>query len=225
MNNWWKIGYPRKCVTFFSKHLDLTVRSVGFWWKSSTSLSKLHLTRTEDHLKKNNFSKNLVFHMFMGLTGENILMRQHNLVCSFLTRLSFPILELIFEIFCPQFRIFSSVSGFQYELLPYLAQKFRHSRQEFILRVQTNIRKKTGFRLENVTVFHKHLDFTQKLSDFRWWNSARLSGLPFTCPEDHFEEKQLLERTMFFIYFWNLEWKIIWPGTTLFVHCWQNCVF
>ena len=52
--------------------------------------------------------------------------------------------------------------GFQYELLPYLAQKFRHSRQKCILRVQKNIRWKIGFRLENVTVFHEHLEFTQK---------------------------------------------------------------
>ena len=117
-------------------------------------------------LKKNNFSKNLVFCMFLGVTGENILIR-HNLVCSLLTRLSFPILELNFEIFFQQFRIFSSLSWFQYELLPYLAQKFPHSRQKCILRVQTDLRWKIGLRLDNVRVFLKHLDSTQKKSDDR----------------------------------------------------------
>ena len=37
-----------------------------------------------------------------------------------------------FEILFQQFRKFSSILGFQYELLPYLAQKFRHSRQKSI---------------------------------------------------------------------------------------------
>ena len=57
-----------------------------------------------------------------------------------------------FEILFQQFWNFSSILGFQYELLPYLAQKFRHSCQKSISRVQTKIWQKIGFRLQSVTV-------------------------------------------------------------------------
>ena len=162
-------------------------------------------------------------YLFVTWRGRNLT--TDNLVSALLTRLIFSVLELTFEIFFHQIRFFSSISGFQYVLLPFLAQKFRHSRQKCILRAQTNIWRKVVFRLENVIVFHELLDFTQKLVGIWWRISACSSELQFTCPEDHFEEKQLLERTMFFICFWNLEWKIILPGTTLFVHCWKDCVF
>ena len=112
--------------------------------------------------RKTTSRKKLAFPLVFGLRGENILIRR-NLVCSLLKRLRFLILELHFEIVFQKFWIFSSLSLFQFELLPYLAQKFRHSRQKCILRVQKNIRWKIGFRLENVTVFHKQLEFTQKL--------------------------------------------------------------
>ena len=48
--------------------------------------------------------KNLVFHLSLGLRGENTLIR-HNLVCSLLTRLRFLNLELHFEIFSNNFAI------------------------------------------------------------------------------------------------------------------------
>ena len=123
----------------------------------------------------------------MGLRGENILIRR-NLVCSLLKRLSFLILELHFKTFFQQFWFFSSLSWFQYELLPYSAQKFRHSRQKCILRVQTNLRWKIGFRLENVKVFHKFSDSTQKMSDFGE-KIRHVPGHRFSYTSARFEKK------------------------------------
>ena len=96
----------------------------------------------------------------MKLRVENTLTR-NKLVCSLLKRMRFLILELHFEIFFQQFQVFSSILGFQYELLPYLAQKFRHSRQKCILRVQTKNWWKIGFRLESVTVSNKIRSLTK----------------------------------------------------------------
>ena len=157
-------------------------------------------------LNKNNFSKNLVFCMFLGLTGENFLIR-HNRVCSLLTRVSFPIMELNFEIFFPQFRIFSSVSGFQFELLPYWAQKFRHSRQEFILRVQTKVWWKIGLRLESVTVSIKILTLHKNLSNFWWKISARSPGLHLSYTRARFEKITIVSKKLVFLSLWDLEWR------------------
>ena len=124
----------------------------------------------------------------MKLRVENTLTR-NNLVCSLLKILRFLILELHFEIFFPTILNFLITFMIWVWTSSIFSSKFRHSRQKCILRVQTNLRWRIGFRLENVRVFHKHLDSTQKMSDFWWRNSARSSELPFTWPEDHFEEK------------------------------------
>ena len=157
--------------------------------------------------RKTTSRKNLVFHIILGLRGENILIR-HNLVCSLLTRLSFLTLEHHFEISFQQFRIFSSISGFQYELLPFLAQKFRHSRQKCILRVQTKVWWKIGFRLEKVRIFHKHLDSTQKMSDFWWKISARSPGLHFSYTRARFEKITIVSKELVFLSLWDLEWRV-----------------
>ena len=152
--------------------------------------------------RKTTSRKNIVFHISLGLRGENILIR-HNLVCSLLTRLSFLTLEHHFEISFQQFRIFSSISGFQYELLPFLAQKFRHSRQKCILRVQTKVWWKIGFRLEKVRIFHKHLDSTQKMSDFWWKISARSPGLHFSYTRARFEKIFWVSRAKIWVFLNN----------------------
>ena len=125
--------------------------------------------------------------MFLKSRVENKLTR-NNLVCSLLTRLRFPILELNFEIFFQHFWIFSSILGFQYELLPYLAQKIRHSRQKCILRVQTKICWKIGFLLESVTVSNKNLSLHKNVSDVWWKTSARSPGLHFSYTRARFEK-------------------------------------
>ena len=150
-------------------------------------------------LKKNNFSKNLVFHMFLGLTGENFLIR-HNRVCSLLTRLRFLILELHFEVFFQQSRIFSSILGFQCELLPYSAQKFRNSIQKCILCVQTKVWWKIGLRLESVTVSKKILTLHKNLSNFWWKISARSPGLHFSYTRARFEKITIVSKKLVFFY-------------------------
>ena len=96
---WGKIGFPRKCVTFF-------FITFGFYGKKCRILveefDKFVRAAFDPYgrsfWRKTTARKNYVFYIFLGLRGENILIR-HNLVCSLLTRLSFLTLELNFEIF------------------------------------------------------------------------------------------------------------------------------
>ena len=78
--------------------------------------------------------------------------------------------------------------GFQYELLPYLAQKFRHSRQKCIIRVQKKIWRKIAFRLQSVTGFNNIWSLHKNLTGYWWENAARSSGLHSTCTRARFEK-------------------------------------
>ena len=221
-----KIGFPRKCLIFF-------VVTFGFYGKKCRILveefDKFVRAAFDPYgrsfWRKTTSRKNLVFHIILGLRGENILIR-HNLVCSLLTRLSFLTLELHFEVFFQQFRIFSSISGFQCEFLPYLAQKFRHSRQKCILRVQTKVWWKIGFRLEQVRIFHEHLDSTQKMSDFWWKISARSPGLHFSYTRARFKKITIVSKELVFFIIMGLrvESKKIWLLTKFCPHCCRNFI-
>ena len=129
--------------------------------------------------------KNLVFHIISGIRWE-IFLIGHDLVCSLLIRLRFPILELNFEIFSSNFEFSRQFRDLSMNFLPYLAQKFRHSRQKCILRVQTKIWGKIWFQLESVTVFKNIWTFHKNLTDFWWKSSARSSGLHSTCTRARF---------------------------------------
>ena len=159
----------------------------------------------------------------MKLRVENILTR-NNLVCSLLTRLRFLILEPHFEVFFQQCRIFSSISGFQYELLPHLAQKFQHSRQKCILRVQTKIWQKIVFRLQSVTIFNNIWVLHKFLSEFWWESAARSSGLHSTCTRPRFEKITIVSKkyVSFIIMGLTVERKKIWLLTIFCPHCCQN---
>ena len=126
--------------------------------------------------------------------------------------------------FFQQFRIFSSILGFQYELLPFLAQKFRHCRQKCILRVQTKVWWKIGFRLESVTVSNKILTLHKNLSDFWWKNSARSPGLHFSYTRARFEKITIVSKKLVFFIIMGLrvERKKIWLLTIFCPHCCRN---
>ena len=162
---WWKIGFRLESVTVFHKQLDFTQKIVGLLVKEFRTFVKAAFYLHEGSFWRKAISrKDLVFQIFLKLRGENNLTR-NNLVCSLLTRLRFLFLELNFEFFSNNFAFSHQFCDFS-KNFSYLAQHFWRSLQKCFSRVQTNIRQKTGFRLEKVTVFHKHLDFTQKLLDF-----------------------------------------------------------
>ena len=175
--------------------------------------------------RKTTSRNNLVFHLILGLREEIILIRI-NLVCSLLTRLRFLILELHFEILFQQFWIFSLNSGFQYESLPYLARKFRHSRQKCFLRVQRKIWRKIGFRLQIVTVFNNIWTLHKHLSDFWWESAARSLGLHSTCTRARFEKITVVSEkyVSFIIMGLGEERKKIWLSTIFCPHCCQNFI-
>ena len=218
MKNWFSAG---KCNSF-SKTFGLYGKNVAFWWKTSSNLSELHLTVRKIIFKKNNFSEELSFSYFFGTERENF-----SEPCLFtVDKTEFSHSGSHFWDVFPTISKFLIIFVISVRTFQYLAQNFWRCRQKYILPVRTNIWWRIGFRLQSVTVFHKSLDFTQKIVRLLVKKFSKFAELPLTCPEDQFEEKQLLEGTMFFfISFWNLEWKIFWPGTTLFVHCWQECVF
>ena len=163
--------------------------------------------------------------MFLKLTVE-INLTRNNLVCSLLTRLRFINLELPFENFFQQFRIFSSVSGFQYEILPHLAQKFRHIRQKCISRVQTKIWRKIGFRLQSVAIFSNIWSVHKTLSYIWWESAARSSGLHSTCTRARFEKITIVSRkhVSCIIMGLRVERKKIWLLTIFCPHCCQNFI-
>ena len=102
--------------------------------------------------------------------------------------------------FFQQFCNFSSISGFQYELLPYVAQNFRYSREKSILRVQAKVWQKIGFRLESVTVFHKHLDFTQKIVGLLVKKFLTFVRAAFYLPGGSFFKKNNFSKELSFSY-------------------------
>ena len=155
-----------------------------------------------------------------------INLTRNNLVCSLLKRLRFLIVELLFVIFFQQCRIFSSILGFQYELLPYLAQKFRHSGRKCILRVQVKVWRKIGFRLQSVKVFKSIWTLHKSLSDFSWKSAARSSGLHSTCTRARFEKMTIVSRKHVSLIVMGLrvERKKNWLLTMFRPHCCRNFI-
>ena len=169
--------------------------------------------------------KNLVFHIVSGLRWEIFLIR-HDLFCSLLIRLRFPILELNFEIFSTNFEFFHQFWDLSMNFVPYLAQKFRHSRQKCILRVQTKIWGKTRFRLESVTVFKNIWTFHKNSSDFLWNSWARSSELHSTCTRARFEKITFVSNkyVSFIIMGLTVGRKKLWLPTMFCPHCFQNII-
>ena len=195
-----------------------------FYAKYFARLLKLHSTSIDKQSEENpSFRKKLVLHIFSRLREENNL-TSDNLVSALLTRLRFSVLELNFEMFFLQFWNSSSISGFQYELLRYVAQKFRHSRQKCILRVQAKVWRKIGFRLQSVTVFKNIWTLHKSLSDFRWESAAHSSGLHSTCTRARFEKNYICFKkyVSFIIMGLRVERKKIWLLTIFCPHCCQN---
>ena len=145
-------------------------------------------------LKKNNFSKQLCFsNIFETKSGKYFDQEQP---CLFtVDKIAFSNSGAQFLVFFSNnFDIFHQFCDFS-KNFPYLAQKFRRSRQKGILRVRRNTWWKIGLRLQSVTVFNNIWTLHKYLSDFWLESAARSSELHFTYTEDHFEEKQLLETT------------------------------
>ena len=128
--------------------------------------------------------------------------------------------------FFQQFRIFSSLSGFQYELLPYLAQKFRHSRQKCFLCVQTKIWWKLGFRLESVTVSNKIRTLTKICRTFGEKFRHVRQGSVFLIRGLVLKKNNCFKKNMFRLSLWDLEWraKKNWLLTIFCPHCCRNFI-
>ena len=187
--------------------MDSTQKTVGLLVKkSSTFVRAAFYLPGESFWRKTTSRKKWVFHIFLKLRVE-INLTRNNLVCSLLKRLRFLIVELLFEIFFQQCRIFSPILGFQYELLPYLAQKFRHSGRKCILRVQAKVWRKIGFRLQSVKVFKSIWTLHKSLSEFSWESAARWSGLHYTSTTVRFEKNTIVSKNMFRLSLWDLEWR------------------
>ena len=139
---------------------------------------------------------------------------------------AFSISGAPFWYFFKQFRIFSSISGFRYELLPYLAQTFRHSSQICILRKQRKIWRKTVFRLQSVTVFNNIWTLHKYLSDFWWVSAAHSSGLHSTCTRARFENITIVPRIHVSCIIMGLreERKKNWLLTIFCPHCCQKFI-
>ena len=206
--------------------MDSRQQTVGLLVKKfSTFFRAAFYLPGESFWRKTTSRKKWVFHIFLKLRVE-INLTRNNLVCSLLKRLRFLIVELLFVIFFQQCRIFSSILGFQYELLPYLAQKFRHSGRKSILRVQVKVWRQIGFRLQSVKVFKSIWTLHKSLSDFSWESAARSSGLHSTCTRAHFEKMTIVSRkhVSFIVMGLRVERKKKWLLTIFCPHCCRNFI-
>ena len=195
------MSVSRTTIWFF---LEQFLSSYPFWGPSKNCwdfLRKIFSTFVETAFyvyrqtiwRETIFSKEWSFsYPFMTYRGKQFDQEQP---CLFtVDKTAFSISGAQFEILFQQFWKFSSILGFQYELLPSLAQKIRHSRQKSVLRLQTKIWQKIGFRLQSVTVFSNIWTLHKNLSDFWWESAARSSGLHSTRTRAHFEKITIVSK-------------------------------
>ena len=116
--------------------------------------------------------------------------------------------------------------GFQYELLPYLAQKFRHSRQKCIIRVQKKIWRKIAFRLQSVTGFNNIWSLHKNMTGYWWESAARSSGLHSTCTRARLKKITIFSKkhVPFIIMGLRVEREKIWLLTIFCPHCCRNFI-
>ena len=173
----------------------------GFSAKFLALLLKLHSTCTDELFEEKSTSwKNKVFHTSLRLRVEYNL-TVDNLLLHCWQNWVFHRESTFLLYFFQQLPFFSPIPRFEGKNSLLSAYYFRHTSQNCILRVQTNVWWKNGFPFKTIISSSSLLVYKQKnVSEVCWKISLRPSKLHFICTRYHFEKKIKIFRKWFLFF-------------------------